>query len=192
MIIIRFFFTFQKFWTLIGPCSFQSLFSFWVSFFVTFRSPVKRCRYTPLRPICRPLFIVIVILKIEYNYRWNLFFLFSRGPANHRRLLLFIIIEILKIKYDYKWGLFFYFLEVPAITLLVCFTACLLSLLLIVIKILFGVLLTIFICTINRYHSTSLQACYLIYLVICFRWSFLSIVFIFYHQFQLFINCIPN
>jgi hypothetical protein len=53
-------------------------------------------------------------------------------------------------------GFFFYFLEVPASALLVCFTAYLTFLLLIVIRIPFGVLLTIFICHINRHHSTPL------------------------------------
>ena len=122
----------------IESCSFQSLLSCWVLFFIIFRSLVKRCHYAPLRPVRRLLFIVIGILKIEHNYRWNSFFIFqkSRQPSAALQLysytprpllLLFIVIEILKIEYDYQWGLFFYFLEVPATALPVCFTACLSS-----------------------------------------------------------------
>jgi hypothetical protein len=40
-----------------------------VLFFIIFRSPFKRCHYAPLQPVRRLLFIVIVILKIEHNYR---------------------------------------------------------------------------------------------------------------------------
>ncbi|BAS90065.1 Os04g0514150 [Oryza sativa Japonica Group] len=112
----------------------------------------------------RLLFIFIVILKIEHNYRCNLFFIFwkSRQPSEALQLysytprpllLFFIVIKILKIKNNYQCGFFsFYFLEVTATALLVCFTSYMTSLLLIVIRILFGVSLTIFICHINRHQ----------------------------------------
>ena len=122
--------------------------------------------YSTARPLSS-LFIIIGILIIEHNYCLGLFFYFLDVPQNKVALPLysftarplpplFIVIEILKFEYDYQWGLFFYFLEVPATALIDCFTAYPSSFISIVIRILFGVLLTVFICRINRYHSTPL------------------------------------
>jgi hypothetical protein len=70
-------------------------------------------------------------------------------------LLLFIVIDILKIEYDYQWGLSF-LLSRSSDNRLARLLACLSFFLLIIISVLFGVLLTVFICRINRHHSTLL------------------------------------
>jgi hypothetical protein len=105
--------------------------------------------------------------KIEHNYRWNSFFYFLVDPptiSGSAIVLLydpptvsfFFVIEILKAKYDFHWGLFFYFLEVPPTALTDYFTTCPSSFLLIVIRILFGDLLIVCRCPINRHHFAPL------------------------------------
>ena len=194
MIIIVFFLLFRSSEPLkIGPCSFQSLLSCWVSFFIIFRSTFKQCYYAILRPVRRLLFIIIVILKIEHNYCWNSFFIFqkSRQPSA-ALLLLFIVIEILKIKYDYQWGLFFLLSRSPG-NRLACF--------------LHGMSV---VPPFNRYQDSIwcfINNFYMLYQppplysiiglllnlsrhVFQMVFSFNSLYF--YHKFQLFINCIPN
>jgi hypothetical protein len=135
--------------------------------FIISRCPVKRCHYTPLRPVHCLLFIAIEILKIEHNYRLGSFLL-SRSPAKPSAallfyssttrplLLLFIVIEILKIEYDYQWGLFFLLSRSPGIRLAHLLHGLPVVPLFNSIIFLFGVLLTFFICRINRHHSTHL------------------------------------